>query len=152
MVSAANAGFTLDGIATGVGSLAIDGTLEASATEVFYVLIVSNGTVSPLDDTALGTAAPSMAGYAADSDSWVGVIPFTSGYTGGAWVLANAPGEAFKTGTYIEVTFSSTSSLFIEGWWYEEGSDTYGLFFYIPEPMTIALLGLGGLLVRRRRR
>jgi hypothetical protein len=132
----------------------VEGTMAATDAEVFYILLVSDGAIGQLDGTALGAAAPSMAGYAAGSSAWVGVIPFTSGYTGGSWVMASAPGEVFKTGVYLANDVSYTGQATVEAWWFEEGTGATGFIndVVLPEPMTVALLGLGGLFILRRRK
>ena len=137
-----------------LSGVTLDGTMAATDAEAFHVLIVSEGIVSPLDSTGLGTAAPSLAGYSADSSGWIGVIPFTAGYTGGSWIMANAPGEAFLTGDYLDLGVAYTGQAWVEAWYFDEGSGATGFInsVLLPEPMTIALLGLGGLFMLRRRK
>lgn len=134
----------------------VNGTMAALDTEAFHILVVSEGTVSPLGPTieGLGAAAPSLAGYSSDSSGWIGVIPFTTGYTGGSWIMANAPGEAFLTGDYLGLSVAYTGQAWVEAWYFDEGSGATGLIgeVLLPEPMTIALLGLGSLFMLRRRK
>jgi hypothetical protein len=137
-----------------MSGVTLDGTMTALDTEAFHILVVSDGTLSPLNDTALGAAAPSLAGLSADHTAWVGVIPFTAGYTGASWIMANAPGEAFLTGEYLSLDCAYVGQALVEAWYFDEGSGATGLIgeVLLPEPMTIALLGLGSLFMLRRRK
>jgi hypothetical protein len=149
MTSAASAGLTLS--AVDGDTVSLDGDIDAD----IYVLVVSDGTLSPLDGTALSIpAAPTLSGYAADSSAWIGVISFPAGMTGGSWVLASAPGEAYQTGRYLtlDVAYSGQADVFAA--WFNENTGGTGEIgrITVPEPMTVALLGLGGLLMLRRRK
>lgn len=72
-----------------------------------------------------------------------------------AWLLFSSTPSIYPIvdGTYLIA--SGVVGDTVETWWFDEGSGATGLIGTVellPEPMTIALLGLGGLFILRHRR
>lgn len=53
--------------------------------------------------------------------------------------------------TDVILTFTAAGSTTIDGVFYAQGTELGSIIVHQPEPMTIALLGLGGLFLRRRK-
>lgn len=160
MASIASASLTINGltISGSAGAITVVGTQTAD----FDLVLVSNGTLSPLDMTAFTSTAPTastvLAGF---SDLVAGdtVDDFSAYTTGAVFTLASYPNEAYKTGTYMNLAYSgatkvmagvfneNTNALVVDAF----GQGTGTLVNLIPEPMTLTLLGLGGLFLRRRK-
>ncbi len=124
----------------------IDGLIEYSQTVYFWI-----GSDAPITITK-GAEAPSLAGYSmtvATAQSYGVSIPSLYTY-GEAWIMGASTGEDYQTGTYLEGAGANGDS--VAAGWFDEvgGGSTYGTGTLVPEPMTIALLGLGGLFLRRR--
>ena len=147
MASLAQAGFVI------VNNYDVDGTVDLDAaspgterTDTYFILGIDTGTLtggnihasSPVDASVF-TAYNHPAVTGLGLDGWFLTI---DDYT------ASAP---FSAGNYFE-NFDVTTT---GGWAYflEAGGSLASPIdkVYIPEPMTIALLGLGGLFLRRRR-
>ena len=121
----------------------ISGLLDQNAQHVLFISLEEI-------DVVLGHDAP-------DLSSGPFPLPFTPTppYVGEIWVLASSTPSVYPIvdGTYLIA--SGVVGDTIEAWWFDEGSGATGLIGTVellPEPMTIALLGLGGILLLRRRR
>ena len=147
IASLAQAGFVI------VDNYSVDGTVDIDAaspgtesTDNYFILGIDSGTLTggsvhastPVDLSSL-VAHNHGAVTALGLDGWfIGIDDGT----------ASAP---FAAGNYFENFVVTTTG----GWVYflEAGGSLASPIdkVYIPEPMTIALLGLGGLFLRRRR-
>jgi len=161
--------------------LSVDGVTNGDATQEItinvcdYVVIDIHG---PADSPLLGYIIIEEDG-GEDGGEWVdgsynevnypvvhaaagdmaGVVAYTeSGWGDGYEVTADyTPYSSIEDGLWFEFLFHCTKmdetvtiSLWDDDLGYETPVDTI-IIHQIPEPMTIALLGLGGLLLRRRR-
>jgi hypothetical protein len=179
------------------GKAMVTGQLDAD-----QYLIFTAGNGASLSNFAIGAAAPSMSGpfmSAADFEGLgVGYVA-PAGFVGEAWVMASAPGEAYKVGTQLDADLAVQTGTDVRTWeeiisctekpngtlirtytevteWMkgalsvsvfseitgqtalagEKSLDvqtvttTYQDSECIPEPMTLSLLGLGALVLRRR--
>jgi hypothetical protein len=180
------------------GKATVMGQLEA---DQYLILTAGNG--ASLSNFALGAAAPSMSSFfmsAADFEGLgVGYVA-PAGFAGEAWVMASAPGEAYKNGAQLMADLALKTSQSTRTWeeivdctqvpngkltrtWTEvtdviEGALSLSVFSEItgqtarvadkmadsrtvssltfvdgpcvPEPLTLSLLGLGALVLRRR--
>jgi hypothetical protein len=150
MATLANATLT-NGLTLNVTGTAV--TVTGTSTTDWDLVVISNKTLSPLDASALNmSVAPSMSGLMAGfSDLVAGCADDLSAYTSGAvWTITSASGETYKTGTYL--TLTSTAGATVTLAQFDEGTThLVGMQTIVPEPMTMALLGLGGLFLRRRK-
>jgi hypothetical protein len=155
MASAANAavvGLSVDGVNVS------DGTEGIGSAQTITLYVVSDTDnypwlmeVSVLQaDATLGTPTPT-----ANAGGLAGVIDYSGG---GLWdyelTTAGAPGSV-KAGQQWYMNLTSIGDL---GDVFTVNLGPYGeapvhsIDFFVPEPVTLALLGLGGLFVLRRRR
>ncbi|KPL23905.1 MAG: hypothetical protein AMJ75_05080 [Phycisphaerae bacterium SM1_79] len=104
-------------------------------------------------DVELGPDAPDLSGEPPPT-----VEPFPSPYPPPweeLWLLYSSTSSVYPIvdGTYLIVTGVDGDT--VVAWWFDEaagGSGFIGEVTLVPEPMTIALIGLGGLFLLRRRR
>jgi hypothetical protein len=142
LVSTASAALSLD--ISGL-DVAISGGLEQ---DLYVVVVSSDGSVSM---TLNIPPAPSMSGLAGPSSDLAGMGLFPDGYTGSYWALTSGVGETYANGDYL--TGSGAQGAIVYASWFDEygGAGEIGSGTLVPEPATIALLGLGGLLLKRRK-
>jgi hypothetical protein len=156
MASAADAavvGLSVD------GATVSDGTEDISPGETITLYVVSDTANYPwlmevsvlVSDATLGapifsTGAGTMAGYVDYSDSIMWVYELST---------AGAPGSIMAG---LQWSMDLTAIPPPAPGWFTVNLGPYGeapvssIEFFVPEPVTIALLGLGGLLVLRRRK
>jgi len=147
MASMANATLSLN-VSSTEPNAGITGVIESPVT--IYLVLASNAPIA----ITKGGATPSMGAYSGPVSELAGygvVVPAL--YTlGEYWIMGTAPGEPYKTGNYLIGAGEVGDEVY--GGWFDEVDMTMteiGHGTLIPEPMTIALLGLGGLLLRRRK-
>lgn len=183
------------------GKAVVNGQLDA---DQYLILTAGNG--ASLSNFALGASAPSMSGpfmSAAEFEALGVGYAAPAGFAGEAYVMASAPGEAYKNGAQLMADlalatsqevgqFLRTEKVFegapLPGQWkvrtwselievangalslsmfseitgqtallgdrsIQDRSvigETYADGEWVPEPMTLSLLGLGALVLRRR--
>ena len=146
MASVAGATLTFN-LASDSPTATFDGVIEFEQT--IYLFIASDAPIA-ID---LGAAAPSMAMYQGTVADFQGFgVPIPTEYSyGEGWIMGAAAGEDYLTGTYL-IGVGAVGDSVLGGWFDEVGGyGELGGGTLIPEPMTVLLLGLGGLFLRRRR-
>ena len=148
MTSLAGASFDLVGTDQGGGNYGMTVTSDGADPDAYWALGIDSG--GSLSGVAIGPDAPSL------SDNWGtfaynGISGYFPGLTGYVGPFATAQGETRVGGTYLTGSAFTGSS----AWVYMYSSPDTGTWTledstFLPEPMTIALLGLGGLFLRRR--
>lgn len=88
-----------------------------------------------------------------------GIPPFPqpitiSGYSGEVWAFVGPAPEPYVDGVWLTADWSSTVPVWVRAYETFDGGMSWILLdqIQVPEPMTVALLGLGGLFILRRRR
>jgi hypothetical protein len=132
---------------------AVTGTLTDTGTSVeldigapledAYLAIVSDAGV--LSNFGVGPAAPSV-------QSSFGAVT-VNGQNGEVWGLGTGAGEDHVPGVWLMADWSSASTVWVRAYQTYD-TQTWILLdeIEVPEPMTVALLGLGGLFLLRRRK
>ncbi len=151
MASLANAVVVYDltgGANTATGTINV--YVVGATADVYLALVIeSPGVVSPnaSADMSLGAAAPTMSMYVQEQT--------VSGDSGETWMFGAAPGESYVDGIWLTANWTGATSVVNIKLYDTPDGVTFTLLdtqpVGVPEPMTIALLGLGGLLLRRRR-
>lgn len=116
----------------------------AGATYDPYLSLVSDAGV--LSGLAKGVSAPSVTG----SFGPVNV----GGQDGEVWGFGTASGEPYVDGSWLTADWVSAGPVWVRAYETFDFGATWQLMdeIYIPEPMTVALLGLGSLFLLRRRK
>ena len=143
--SAANAAFDMIVIDEGGGDFSLTFTCDADEPDEYFALgITAGGTLS---NVAIGPDAPSM------SDIWGPIVPDLSAYlpglTGWYGVFASAAGEVKTPGIWLTADAHIDSIAWVYLYSFDEAMN---FTVEVPEPTTMALLGLGALLLRRHRK
>jgi len=149
MASWASASFTiLDPVDIGGGDYSITVTSDGADADGYWALGIDSA--GSLGSIAIGADAPSMSGIWGNIDP--DLASYLPGLTGKYGAFASASGETKVSGDYLTATASIASIPIVYLYSFNE-SYVFTLedSAEVPEPMTIALLGLGGLFLRRRR-
>ncbi|MFA5239588.1 MAG: PEP-CTERM sorting domain-containing protein [Phycisphaerae bacterium] len=140
------------GAALSFGISGLNVTVSGGLEQDLYVVVVSDdGSVSM---TLNIPPAPSMSGLAGPSSDLAGMGLFPDGYTGEYWALTSGVGETYANGDYLTGSGAEGATVYAS-WFDEYGGSGFigsGVLTSVPEPTTMALLGLGGLLLKRRKK
>ena len=125
------------------------GALDGILTGDMYIVISSDGVLS---NYALTAAAPDLSGYFADLGD-IGGLGAPAGFDGKAYALASSTGAYPISDAVMTVLGGAVGDTVALGW-FDEGmnSGILDTIVLVPEPMTVALLGLGSLFLLRRRK
>jgi hypothetical protein len=130
--------------------LSLEVVVSGDLTQDLYIILSSDGVLSGF---TLGADAPDLSGYAGPTSDLAGMGLFPAGYVGEYWVLASSQNPYPLTGTYLTAMGGAVGDSVNLSWFDELGNaGDLGTIVLVPEPMTIAFLGLGGLLMLRRRK
>jgi hypothetical protein len=140
VASAVTASLSYTGNLPGPGG--IDLTVTGATYDPYLAIVSDAGVLSAF---GAGAAAPSVSGS-------FGAIS-VGGQDGEVWGMGTAAGEAYQDGVWLTANWSSAVGVWVRAY---ETVDTVNWTLldeiFIPEPMTVALLGLGGLFLLRRRK
>lgn len=115
-----------------------------------YLILSSDGALTGI---TLGADAPDLSGYAGPTSDLAGMGLFPDGFVGEYWVMASSQNPYPLTGTFLTAMGGAVGDLVNLSWFDEAGGmGDLGTIILVPEPMTIAFLGLGGLMMLRRRK
>lgn len=116
----------------------------SGATYDPYLAVVSDPGV--LSAPAAGADAPSVTGS-------FGAVT-VSGQDGEVWGYGTAAGEAYVDGSWFTAQWDSPVGVWVRAYETMDFGATWQLMdeIFVPEPMTVALLGLGSLFLLRRRK
>jgi hypothetical protein len=126
-------------------TISVEGLFDQDA----YLLLTSDGGVT---EAMMGIAAgAASADTGMSATDFAGAVGLNIEGTGVAFVFATFPGEAYKDGQYLKGTYGQGAT-FANLYFFSEVTGESGLLesIAIPEPMTMVLLGLGGLFLRRK--
>ena len=115
-----------------------------------YLILSSDGALTGI---TLGADAPDLSGYSGPTSDLAGMGLFPVGFVGEYWVMASSQNPYPLTGTYLTAMGGAVGDQVNLSWFDEAGgAGDLGTIILVPEPMTVALLGLGGLMMLRRRK
>jgi hypothetical protein len=124
--------------------------VSGDLTQDLYLILSSDGVLSGF---TIGADAPDLSNYAGPTSDLAGMGLFPVGYVGEYWVMASSQNPYPLTGTYLTAMGGDVGDSVNLSWFDEAGgAGDLGTIILVPEPMTVALLGLGGLLMLRRRK
>jgi len=120
-----------------------------------YLALLGDG---PLTYTLNKPPSPSLSDIAGTQQTMIdyglgALVP--AGFTGNLYILATAPAtppEEYVDGDYLRADGAAGDQVY--ACWFDEGGNfgVIGTVTLVPEPMTIALMGLGSLILLRRRK
>ena len=161
MVSTANAtlslkivdNYALNPIPANLGKFGIESTTAYVAMEDLYFVVISAVPIYPTGGNKLPAAPAGTFIETSVTAKDAGVVGFPIGWDGILGYVGDPMGAPVPAGLYLDGITSNvgnTVKLYAVTIDWELGSlkDTVTL---VPEPMTLALLGLGGLFLRRRK-
>ena len=135
--------YDIDGnIAVGkvqTGPLTCRGTIFDMETNNWNVLDAPGATQTEIH----GVDGNNLVGIYYDGSEGHGFL-----FNGLEWTSLDAPGE---TSTYIGTYVKGIDGDNIVGYYYDSDSNPHGFIYTIPEPATLLLFGLGGLILRKRK-
>lgn len=110
------------------------------------------GSAPPYDFTGTSTIETG-AGNTAGALAAIGAVYNSGGWDGADFSYGDSPIplDAVEAGTWFTFGYTGNVGDVIDVYDYALGTPLVGTITIIPEPMTIALLGLGGLFLRRRK-
>lgn len=152
MTSLAGASYDLVGTDQGGGNYDMTLTSDGADPDEYWALAIDSG--GSLSGLAIGPDAPSLSALWG-TFAYNGVSGYFPGLTGELGPFATGQGETKVGGTYLTGSAFTGSSAWVYMYSSPDtsaGSWTVEDSAFLPEPMTIVLLGLGGLFVRRRRK
>ena len=153
LASAASATVSLS--LDGVNPLGTEGDIDVAVTSTLYV--ISDDTSAYLYDVTLADADATL-GYPsinANAGNMAGVVDWSGGGVTDYELTAADSGGNILAGIHFSMDMTplgaAGTSFYVELYEYGVGTVDDATINVVPEPMTIALLGLGGLFLRRRK-
>jgi len=161
MVSTANAtlslkivdNYALNPIPANLGKFGIESTTAYVAMEDLYFVVISAVPIYPTGGTVLPAAPAGTFIETSVTAKDALIVGFPAGWDGILGYVGDPSGAPVPAGLYLDGITSNvgnTVKLYAvtADWELSTLQDTVTL---VPEPMTLALLGLGGLFLRRRK-
>ena len=152
MTSLAGASYDMLATDQGGGNYGITVTSDGLDADAYWGLgIDSLGTLS---DVAVGPGAPSLSGIWGDLGDGYVPLSYFPGVASGKWgYFGTGAGTTRDPGVYLTALGHVSSAPVVYLYSFNEPLTVITLedTAVLPEPMTIALLGLGGLFLRRRK-